>query len=134
MAIAKQVYSKWTDVLFVDNKAGLYSAYQWYADNKAMSGETQQRLYDPKGLSGNNVIYYCELTLTDGTKLYTCPQKFDDAPRSAEQKTGENKVQSTKMYDSMGRSIQGTPHNGIYIVVEQLEDGSTRVRKVAAWE
>jgi hypothetical protein len=72
--------------------------------------------------------------LTDGTKLYTCPQKFDDAPRSAEQKTGENKVQSTKMYDSMGRSIQGTPHNGIYIVVEQLEDGCTRVRKVAAWE
>ena len=133
VAIAEQIYSKWTDVLFVDNKAGLYSAYQWYADNKAMSGETQQRLYDPKGLSGNNVIYYCELTLTDGTKLYTCPQKFDDAPRSAEQKTGENKVQSTKMYDSMGRSIQGTPHNGIYIVVEQLEDGSERVRKVAVW-
>jgi len=130
VAVANQVYSKWTDVLFVDNKAGLYSAYQWYADNKVMSGETQQRLYDPKGLSGNNVIYYCELTLTDGTKLYTCPQKFDDAPRSAEQKTGENKVQSTKMYDSMGRSVTGTPHNGIYIVVEQLEDGDTRVRKI----
>ena len=134
IAISNQMFSKWTDVLFINNKGGLYSAYQWYADNKVMDGETQQRLYDPKGLSGNNVIYFCELTTTDGKTLYTCPQKFDDVPRSAEQSTGENKVQSTKMYDSMGRSIQSTPHNGIYIVVEQLEDGNSRVRKVAVWQ
>jgi hypothetical protein len=134
VAVANQVYSKWTDVLFVDNKAGLYTAYQWYADNKLMDGETQQRLYDPKGLSGNNVIYYCELTTTAGKTLYTCPQKFEDAPRSADQNTGENKVQSTMIYDNMGRSISGTPKDGMYIIVEKLENGDVRVRKIAVYE
>ena len=134
VAIAQQVYSKWTDVLFVNNKGGLYTAYQWYADNKAMSGETQQRLYDPKGLSGNNVVYYCELTTTDGKTLYTCPQKFEDAPRSADQKTGEDKVQSTMIYDNMGRIISGTPKDGMYIIVEKLESGDVRVRKIAVYE
>ena len=107
---------------------------QKYADNKLMDGETQQRLYDPKGLSGNNVIYYCELTTTAGKTLYTCPQKFEDTPRSADQNTGENKVQATMIYDNMGRSISGTPKDGMYIIVEKLENGDVRVRKIAVYE
>ena len=134
VAIANQVYSKWTDVLFVNNKDERYTAYQWFADNKSMDGETQQRLYDPNGLSGNNVIYFCQLTTTDGKTFFTCPQAFDDVTPSRTQDTGEKKVQSTRIYDNMGRSISGTPNNGMYIIVEQLEDGDTRVRKIAVYE
>ena len=134
VAVAQQVYSKWTDVLFVSNKGGLYTAYQWYADYKLMDGETQQRLYDPEGLSGNNIVYFCQLTTTDGKTLYTCPKKFEDVPRSADQNTGESKVQSTMIYDNMGRILSGTPKNGMYIIVKQLENGDVRVRKIAVYE
>jgi len=134
VALANQVYSKWTDVLFVNNKDERYTAYQWFADNKALDGETQQRLYDPRGLSGNNVIYFCQLTTTDGKTYFTCPQAFDDVTPSRTQDTGEKKVQSTRIYDNMGRSISGTPTNGIYIIVEQLEDGDVQVRKIAVYE
>ena len=134
IAISDQMFSKWTDVLFISNKGGKYKAYQWFADGVEMKDETQQRLYDPKGLSGSATVYYCRLTTTEGLTLYTCPQTFDAVTPSRTQNTGENKVQSTRIYDHMGRSVTGTPHNGIYIVVEQLEDGDTRVRKVAIWE
>lgn len=84
IAISKQMYSKWTDVLFIDNHEHLYAAYQWYADGAILSGETQQRLYVPAGMSGTSTLYYCRLTTTDGQTLYTCPQVFDDVPRSAD--------------------------------------------------
>ena len=130
VAISNQMFSKWTDVLFISNKDDKYKAYQWFADGVEMKDETQQRLYNPKGLSGSATVYYCRLTTTDGLTLYTCPQTFDEVTPSRTQNTGENKVQSTRIYDNMGRSISGTPHNGIYIVVEQMEDGGTRVRKI----
>ena len=59
IALSGYVYSKWTDVLFVNNKAGLFTSYQWMADGVAMTGETLQRLYDPKGLSGSTIVYQC---------------------------------------------------------------------------
>ena len=130
VAISNQMFSKWTDVLFINNKGDKYKAFQWFADGAEMKDETQQRLYDPKGLSGSATVYYCRLTTTDGKTLYTCPMTFDQVTPSRTQNTGENKVQSTRIYDTMGRSITGAPHNGIYIIVEQLEDGDTRVRKI----
>ena len=43
-------------------------------------------------------------------------------------------VKSTTLYDAMGRVIKTTPHYGIYIVVEELEDGEIRTRKIAVYE
>lgn len=134
IAISGQMYSKWTDVLFVSNKENRYTAYQWYADGEAMSGETLQRLYDPKGLSGSTILYHCRMTTTDGKTLYTCPQTFDEVTPSRTVTSTPNNVQSTKMYDTMGRAINGTPHNGIYIIVEIMEDGSTQTRKINVYE
>ena len=55
-----------------------------------MSGETQQRLYDPNGLSGSLTLYHCRLTTANGQTLYTCPQTFDDVPRSADNTDAAN--------------------------------------------
>ena len=134
IALSDHVYSKWTDVLFVDNSDKLFTAYQWFADGVAMSGETLQRLYDSKGLSGSNILYYCQLTTTDGKTLYTCPQTFDEVTPSRTVDTTPAKVKATTMYDSMGRVIKTTPHFGIYIVVEELENGEIRTHKIAIYE
>ncbi|MBQ7209634.1 MAG: T9SS type A sorting domain-containing protein [Paludibacteraceae bacterium] len=75
------LYSKWTDVLLVNNAEDRFVAYQWYNNNQLMEGETQQRLYNPDGLDGR---YYCLLTTVDGKQIKTCAVEFADAPRSAE--------------------------------------------------
>ena len=134
IALSDYVYSKWTDVLFVSNKEGLFTTYQWFADGVAMTGETQQRLYDPTGLSGSTIVYHCRVTTTDGRTLYTCPQAFDDVTPSRTVDTTPSKVKATTLYDAMGRVIKTTPHYGIYIVVEELEDGEIRTRKIAVYE
>lgn len=90
IALSGQMYSKWTDVLFIDNHNHLYTAYQWYADGAVLTGESLQRLYNPVGMSGLSTLYYCRLTTTDGRTLYTCPQAFDDVPRSADNTTSTN--------------------------------------------
>lgn len=134
IAISGQMYSKWTDVLFIGNKEGRYTGYQWFADGAAMGGETLQYLYDPKGLSGTAILYHCRLTTTDGKTLYTCPQTFDEVAPSRTVTTTPAQVKSTTMYDTMGRVIKGTPHNGIYIVSEELENGEIRTRKITIYE
>ncbi len=134
IALSDYVYSKWTDVLFVSNKEGLFTTYQWFADGVAMTGETLQRLYDPNGLSGSNIVYHCRVTTTDGKTLYTCPQTFDDVTPSRTVDTTPANVKATTLYDSMGRVIKGTPHYGIYIVVEELENGEIRTRKITIHE
>jgi hypothetical protein len=134
IALSDYVYSKWTDVLFVSNKEGLFTAYQWFADGVAMTGETLQRLYDPNGLSGSNIVYHCRVTTTDGKTLYTCPQTFDDVTPSRTVDTTPANVKATTLYDSMGRVIKTTPHYGIYIVVEELENGEIRTRKITIHE
>ena len=134
IAISGQMYSKWTDVLFIGNKEGQYTGYQWFADGAAMGGETLQYLYDPKGLSGTAILYHCRLTTTDGKTLYTCPQTFDEVTPSRTVTTTPAQVKSTTMYDTMGRVIKGTPHNGIYIVSEELENGEIRTHKITIYE
>ena len=118
IALSNQMFSKWTDVLFVSNKDGRYASYQWYADGAEMPGETQQRLYDPAGLSGTTTLYHCRLTTTDGKTLYTCPQTFDEVTPSRTVTT-EQPAQIIGVYDTMGRRVSGTPAKGIYITVSE---------------
>ena len=134
IALSNYMYSKWTDVLFIGNKEGLFTSYQWIADGVPMSGETMQRLYDPKGLSGTATIYMCRLTTTDGKTLYTCPQIFDDVTPSRTVDTTPAQVKSTTMYDTMGRVIKTVPPFGIYIIVEELDNGEVRTRKITVHE
>lgn len=75
------VFSKWTDVLLVDNEGGLFTGYQWYENDKLLEGKTDQVLYLPEGMSGKS--YYCVLQTAEGA-IYTCVSDFGDLPRSAD--------------------------------------------------
>lgn len=119
IALSGHVYSKWTDVLFISNKEGRFNGYQWFADGAEMAGETMQRLYDPKGLSGTTIQYHCRLTTTEGKTLYTCPQTFDEVTPSRTINTDNTASQVRGIYDTMGRPVNGTPARGIYIVVSE---------------
>ena len=131
IAISGQMYSKWTDLLFINNGDGRYTEFQWYNENGIMTGETLQRLYDPEGLPGT---YYCRMKTTEDKYIYTCPQTFDEVKPSRDVDTTPKQVRSTTTYDTMGRKIGTTPNKGIYIVIEEMEDGETRTRKIAIYE
>lgn len=78
------IYRKWNDLLFVDNGDQNYVAYQWYCDGVAMEGETRQFLYtNGVVLSGSVQIFYCVMTLADGTTVKACANTFDNFPASA---------------------------------------------------
>ena len=79
------MYRNWENVLFVDNGKGLYTAYQWYKNDKKLPGETKQRYYTgSKPMAGTSDTYYCEMTRTDGKVEQTCAHTFDECPRSAD--------------------------------------------------
>ncbi len=88
LALDGQIYSKWNDVLLVDNSQGLYSAYQWYENGQPLSGKTDQVLYLPDGMKGT---YTCLLTTAEG-QLFTCEYEFEDIPRSADQQFSDNEI------------------------------------------
>ena len=104
------MYSKWNDVLFINNADHRFVSYQWYDSDVLMPGETQQRLYDPNGLKG---LYYCRMTTTDGQSIRTCAYRFNEVPRSADasQQTAPGQVI---------RRYRVTPH--VYIIQEQTGD------------
>jgi hypothetical protein len=66
---------KWTDIIFVDNYAQLYTAYQWYKDGKILDGATKQFYHEPGGLKG---CYYVVLTLASGGTITSCEKCYDN--------------------------------------------------------
>ena len=113
-----------TDVLFIDNHDHRYTGYQWFADGNAVSGETQQYLYRPEGLSSQPTLFQCRLTTTDGKTLYTCPMAFDDVPRSADATPETAPAQVIRTY-------QIGPHVRI---VQTIEGDSVQTRKIIVYE
>ena len=88
VALDGQIYSKWTDVLLIDNAEGKYTGYQWFENGLALDGQTDQTLYLPEGMSGT---YTCLLT-TDEGQFYTCEYAFADIPRSADHQRSSNHI------------------------------------------
>ncbi len=77
------IYRKWDDLLFVDNGDQRFTAYQWYCNDAAMTGETRQFLHtEGVVLSGDGKTYYCIMTLTDGTTVKACANIFEAFPAS----------------------------------------------------
>lgn len=123
------MFSKWTDVLFIDNADKRFVAYQWFENGTAISGETEQRLYNPAGLTGS---YYCRMTTADGGTIYTCEQTFDKVTPSRSVNS-DKPAAAPAVYDTMGRPVQGNLSNGIYIMIEE-RDGERFVKKVMIHE
>lgn len=80
------VYTKWNDVLFVDNggnsqgfERGDFVAYQWYNEGAAIEGEMGQWMRTKGAPQGR---YYAEITTKDGKKVFSCPAEFETLPQS----------------------------------------------------
>jgi len=77
------VYSKWNDLLFVDNGEDLFVSYQWYKDQNPISGETKQYIYtEGVVLEGDGHIYYVIATTKEGKQIVSCEGYFEDFPES----------------------------------------------------
>ena len=124
IAISNQMYSKWTDVLFIDNHDHSYTGYQWYADGSAIANENQQYLYRPEGMSGQSTLFHCRLTTTDGKTLYTCPMTFDEVPRSADATPASTPAQVIRTY-RVGPHVQ---------IVQTIEGEHIQTRKIIIHE
>jgi hypothetical protein len=116
IADGSRMLSKWTDVLFIDNSDGRFVSYQWYEDGYLMLKETQQRLYNPYGLTGT---YYCKMTTVDGQVIYTCEQAFKDVTPSRSVSDDEPAT--------VIRRYRVSPH--VYIIQERIGD-ETVTRKI----
>ncbi|MCQ2341727.1 MAG: hypothetical protein MJZ48_04675 [Paludibacteraceae bacterium] len=99
------VYSKWNDLLFVDNGDEQYVAYQWYKDHNLMEGETKQYLYtEGVVLKGDKHIYHVIVTKKDGKQVMSCEYTFEEFPRSAEENAGVQ-VRKAALYSYTGRKV-----------------------------
>ncbi|MBR0194842.1 MAG: hypothetical protein IJQ32_01160 [Paludibacteraceae bacterium] len=121
VADGHSMYSKWTDVLFIDNSDGLFISYQWYENGYLMLGETEQRLYNPAGLSG---LYYCEMKTKTGTTVYTCEQDFNDVTPSREV--------SDQPASTVVRKVRVSEH--VYIIQERTGDQVTTRKVLTPYE
>jgi hypothetical protein len=57
------ISKKWNDVLVCNNSEKLFSSYQWYKNDVALTGETKQYYQETGGLNGS---YYVKVITTDG--------------------------------------------------------------------
>ena len=79
------VYTKWDDVMFVNNGwdggSGEFVAYQWHCDGEVIEGATEQWIRT-EGRPGSKK-WYVKITKKDGSVIYTCPERFGLLPASA---------------------------------------------------
>lgn len=74
------IYKKWDDVIFCNNKDGVFEKYQWYHNGEKIKDANNQYYYSPnKELSGN---YFVQAIKYDGTELYSCNLDIEDIPKS----------------------------------------------------
>ena len=67
-AIVKQ---KWDDVVYVANPHNEFVTYQWYRDNRPLTGETGQYYQEKDGLV--SVPYSVKIGKADGGVVFSCP-------------------------------------------------------------
>lgn len=73
------VYSKWNDLLFVDNSQNRFVHYQWYCNGQPVIGEDRQFFYrEGYILQGDGNTYYCLIGCADGTTVRSCERRFEE--------------------------------------------------------
>lgn len=99
------VYSKWNDLLFVDNGNEEFVSYQWYKNHVAMDGETKQYIYTQGVvLKGDGNIYHVIATKTNGEQVISCEGRFEDFSASAPLNPGKV-IKKAVLYSYTGNRI-----------------------------
>ncbi|HCS87451.1 MAG TPA: hypothetical protein DIW30_03250, partial [Bacteroidales bacterium] len=76
-----QIYRKWNDFLFVDNKEGNYHSFQWYKNGEPIPGATGQ-YYRADPVPSASDEFYVVLN-NDLGDVESCHTTFEDASPSA---------------------------------------------------
>lgn len=76
-----QIYRKWNDFLFVDNKDGQYHTFQWYKNGQPVAGATEQ-YYRVESVPADTDEFYVVLNNELGD-VESCHTTFQDAEPSA---------------------------------------------------
>ena len=106
------IYSKWDDVLFVNNGDSIFVSYQWYMDGQAMEGETKQYYYtNGQSMAGDSHEYHAVAYKSDGSSVTACAYMFDSFTRSAELNPGEK--QTISIYPNPVRSNMPVQIHGL---------------------
>ena len=86
------IYSKWNDVLFINNADSIFVAYQWYRDGQKLEGETRQFYYTHgDSMDGDGHVYSAFAFKADGSSVEACGKAFNAFTRSADQNPGEKR-------------------------------------------
>lgn len=130
------IYSKWNDLLLVNNGDKQFVAYQWYRDHVAMDGETRQYLYTQGVvLKSDGHVYHVVATTADGHQVISCEGTFEEFPRSTSFNSGT--ISQAVLFTYTGRKVgewETQPTNvsvspGIYVWVLTDTDGYTWTEK-----
>ncbi len=102
------IIPKFDDVVLCDNSSHLFTAYQWYKNEEAISGATKQFYNDPNGLVGS---YSLKVTTVDGQVLYSC-DKYLNIPLAQKvtaypSKIVGNQVLTVKVTGMMDEDLEG---------------------------
>ena len=112
-----QIYRKWNDFLFVDNSDSIYTSFQWYYEQTAIEGATEQyyRVPDPATQTGEFYV------LLNGS-IETCPTTIANATPSAPiYPAGKSKtLVSKRVYVPLANFI---------IIVYTYDDGTIETEK-----
>ena len=144
---------KWDDVLICDNIHHLYAEYQWYKNDRIISGASMQYYSETGGFNGE---YYVVATKHDGTKHQSCPVFFQTAyapqismsPNPVQRFASVNLIipftteelegAYLTIHDMTGRLIEQSKEvsssmnmpvaypAGMYMLVVHLKDGTTK--------
>lgn len=113
------IYTKWNDVLVVNNDQDTLATYQWYRDGILLEGATLQYYRETEGVEGHT---YSVKGLTISNKPYeACEVAFAQADRS------QTLVDASKVVMTVRRHYVGT-----HLEIREMiyEDGSREVIKV----
>ncbi|MCQ2347740.1 MAG: hypothetical protein MJZ65_00960 [Paludibacteraceae bacterium] len=97
------IFSKWDDVLFVNNGSQRFTAYQWYCADTLVPGATDQYIHKA-GMATDGAMYYAVATEVNGHKVTCCPKLFVDFPASQPLNPAEQ-VRKVALYNNTGRKM-----------------------------
>lgn len=152
------IEQKWDDVLYVYNKEGIYTSYQWYKNGNKIESYGTSQYYPEVGMSGTYTVHAFR---ADGSYDESCPfvtfnetkagpprvypntirrfsQMTINAPSQGEYSVRIVNLAGNIVYSTVRNEqetqIEVTFPNGVYIVTIQTKDGKIQTDKIIVIE
>lgn len=137
------IYKKWDDIIFCNNKDGIFEKYQWYHNGKKIKDANNQYYYSPnKALSGSFLVQAIRF---DGAEFFSCNLDIQDIPKSKDAsivspvitKQGNSicvslpkRSNSVQLYNIMGQLLYNKIVNQREIVIDTNQFSGMYILKI----